>query len=163
MNHPKNYHGLIRLARPVRELPYYFGCLKAGFAGYAGLRLSERTQRERDCLNAYVRFEPLFPWSDNLGVEAFVLLVKRSRRLLGFWKRHHEDDVVTLRDYAETGDDSELQNERKSALGWLKMVGLVGANAFTVARYVVARLSSGASPIVKTIRVRNFMEMEPCA
>ncbi|MED6334095.1 MAG: GMC family oxidoreductase [Planctomycetota bacterium] len=163
MNHPKNYHGLIRLARPVRELPYYFGCLKAGFAGYAGLRLSERTQRERDCLNAYVRFEPLFPWSDNLGVEAFVLLVKRSRRLLRFWKRRHEDDVVTLRDYAETGDDSELQNERKSALGWLKMVGLVGANAFTVARYVVARLSSGASPIVKTIRVRNFMEMEPCA
>jgi choline dehydrogenase-like flavoprotein len=162
MNHPKNYHGLIRLARPVRELPYFFGCLQAGYAGYAGLRLSERVQRERDCLNAYVRFEPLFPWSDSLGVEAFVLLVKRSRRLLTFWKRRHADEVVTLRDYAETGDDSELANERKSFLGWLRVIGLVFADAVPVARYVLSRLRNGASPVVSTIRVRNFMEMEPC-
>ena len=38
MNHPKNYHGIIRLERPVAELPYYFGCLYRGYAGYAGLR-----------------------------------------------------------------------------------------------------------------------------
>jgi choline dehydrogenase-like flavoprotein len=162
MNHPKNYHGLIRLARPVRELPYFFGCLKSGYAGYAGLRLSERVQRERDCLNAYVRLEPLFPWSDSLGVEAFVLLVKRSRRLLTFWKKRHADEMVTLRDYAETGDDSELQNERKSVLGWLRVVGLVFADALPVARYFFSRLRNGASPVVRTIRVRNFMEMEPC-
>ena len=47
----------------------------------AGLRLSEAEQRRRELLDSYVRFEPLFPWTDSRGVEALVLLVKRSKRL----------------------------------------------------------------------------------
>src|SRR4051812_23487662 len=64
MNHPKNYCGVLELARPVDSAPYYFGCLHQGFAGYAGLRLPEDVQREKKLLNSYVRLEPLFPWSD---------------------------------------------------------------------------------------------------
>ena len=43
---------------------------------------AEDVQRERGLLNSYVRLEPLFPWSDNPGVESLVLFVKRSQILL---------------------------------------------------------------------------------
>ena len=163
MNHPKNYHGVIRLARPVRELPYHFGCLHHGYAGYAGLRLAEARQAELRCLNSYVRFEPLFPWSDNRGVEAFVLIAKRSKGLLRGWKQRREGEVVELRDYSETGDDSDLQNERKSLLGWIGIGVLVLLNAVVVARYLASRLLQGRAPLIRNVRLRNFMEMEPHA
>ncbi len=160
MNHPKNYFGTIRPARSVRELPYHFGCLHKGYAGYAGLRLREELQEERRVLNSYVRFEPLFPWSDNEGVESFVLFVKRSRGLFRAWKESKKDEVVTLRDYSETGDDTDLQNERKDALGWMRLAGNVVVNALPVGRYVAARLRRRAAA-VQAVRLRNFMEMEP--
>ena len=47
MNHPKNYRGVLHLAQPVEDLPYYFGCLSGGFAGYAGLRLSAAASAAR--------------------------------------------------------------------------------------------------------------------
>ncbi len=160
MNHPKNYHGLLSLARPVEELPYYFGCLFRGYAGYAGLTLDGDKQAERGLLNAYVRFEPLFPWSDNEGIEALVLLVKRSKILLAPVKKRGEEGLVSLRDYAETGDDSDLQNERKSALEWLGLVFKIALNAPRVAQYLFFRLTP-AKPKIRTVRLRNFMEMEP--
>jgi choline dehydrogenase-like flavoprotein len=161
MNHPKSYHGIVRLAKPVRELPYHFGCLAQGYAGYAGLRLREDLQRERGLLNAYVRFEPLYPWSDNRGVEALVYLVKHSGGLFGAWKRRQGGKLVSLRDYSETGDDSELQNERKTALDIVKLCGLVLLNLPMVLRYAVSRTVAGRAPPVRAIRLRNFMEMEP--
>ena len=161
MNHPKNYHGVIRLAQPVQELPYHFGCLHHGYAGYAGLRLSEARQAELGLLNSYVRFEPLFPWSDNRGVEAFVLVAKRSTGLLRRWKQRREGEVVAMRDYSETGDDSELQNERKSVLGWIGIGVLVLLNVVVVARYLASRLLQGRAPVIRNVRLRNFMEMEP--
>jgi choline dehydrogenase-like flavoprotein len=162
MNHPKNYYGLLELARPVEELPYYFGCLYHGYAGYAGLRLSEAVQAERGLVNSYVRFEPLFPWSDNDGVESLVLFVKRSKFILTFWKKQRSDEVVSLRDYSETGDDTDLQNQRKSFLGWLGLGLRVLANLPSVAQYLYYRLSR-ARLKVRRVRLRNFMEMEPSA
>jgi len=161
MNHPKNYYGIVRLSRPVRELPYHFGCMAQGFAGYAGLRLREELQLQRGLLNCYVRFEPLYPWSDNPGVEALVYLVKHSGGLFGAWKRSQGKKLVSLRDYSETGDDSALQNERKSALDIVKLFGTLFANLPMVARYAFSRTFAGRAPPVRAIRLRNFMEMEP--
>ncbi len=161
MNHPKNYGGLVHLAEPVRELPYQFGCLYEGYAGYAGLRLPDDAQRQQRVLNSYVRFEPLFPWSDNRGVESLVLLVKRSKGFYGRFKEKSRGKIVTLRDYSETGDDSDLQNERKGVLGWLGVVGAILIHLPMVLRYLNSRLREGAAPAVSTIRLRNFMEMEP--
>lgn len=162
MNHPKNYFGVIRLARPVVELPQYFGALFRGFAGYAGLRLREDVQRERQVLNSYVRFEPIFPWSDNRGVEALVLLAKRSSRLLSRWKKRREGKLTALRDYAETGDDSELQNQRRSLAGDLRLVLLIIAHLPRVLQYAWHRLVESARPRIRSVRLRNFIEMEPC-
>lgn len=161
MNHPKNYGGVLHLAEPVEELPYFFGCLYQGFAGYAGLRLKETMQTERQLLNCYVRFEPLFPWSDNEGVESLVLLVKRSGALFRFWKRSKRDQVVEIVDYSETGDDSDLQNQRKDAFDWFKVIGNVLLNLPSVLSYAWFRAIARRRPKVKRARLRNFMEMEP--
>ncbi len=161
MNHPKNYYGTLRLNRPVKELPYYFGCLYGGFAGYAGLRLKEAEQEEKGCLNAYVRFEPLFPWSGNRGVEALVFLAKRCKGFQKAWKNRKKGKVVSLRDYSETGDDTELQNERKSALEWMGLYLSIPLNFFSVLRYLYYRLVEKADLKIKTVRLRNFMEMAP--
>ena len=50
MNHPKNYRGILHLSRPVEELPYYFGFLSEGFAGYGGLRFPEDELARRGLL-----------------------------------------------------------------------------------------------------------------
>jgi choline dehydrogenase-like flavoprotein len=161
MNHPKNYHGVIELAEPVRELPWHFGCLFGGHAGYAGLRLPEATQAQDGLLNSYVRFEPLFPWSGSEGVESFVYMLKQSGGLREAFKARRKGKVTSLRDYSETGDDSELQNARKTNWQRLGMVGRVLIEAPTVARYAFSRLRDGRAPLVKRVRLRNFMEMEP--
>jgi len=163
MNHPKNYHGILHLARPVEDLPYYFGCLAEGYAGYAGLRLAEEVQRERALLNSYVRFEPLFPWSDSKGVEALVFLVKRSAFVMRRLRSKAKGEVVELRDYAETGDDSELQNARKSPRDWLGLALAIPLDLPKVLRYLHHRLISRAKPRITRVRLRNFMEMQPRA
>jgi choline dehydrogenase-like flavoprotein len=161
MNHPKNYHGVVRLARPITKLAYFFGALHQGYAGYAGLRLREDVQRERELVNCYVRFEPLFPWSDSRGVEALVALAKRSKTLMRRVRGKAEQGTVELRDYAETGDDSDLQNERKGAGGWLALGGHVLGDLPKVSRYAYHRAFGRSKPAVRAIRLRNFMEMEP--
>lgn len=160
MNHPKSYHGLLHLARPVEDLPYYFGCLRKGFAGYAGLRVRTDLQQERGLLNSYVRLEPIFPWTDCAGVEALVTFVKRSAAFLTFWKKRQQDEVIALRDYSETGDDSDVQNARRGLLGWLALAGVVLIHGPRVAQYLFFRLSK-RKPKISVARVRNFMEMAP--
>ncbi|QDU68528.1 FAD-dependent oxidoreductase [Engelhardtia mirabilis] len=159
MNHPKNYHGMLHLRAPVKRAAYFFGCLFEGFAGYAGLRLTEDEQRRRGLLNSYVRFEPMFPWSGNDGVESAVLLAKRSAGLLQAWKRRQKGPVE-LRDYSETGDDSDLQNARKGLAGWAGVGWNVVRHSPSVANYTFHRLSK-AAPAIRRVRLRNFMEMEP--
>ncbi len=161
MNHPKNYYGIIRLNQPIKELPYYFGCMYQGYAGYAGLKLDQKVQKEKGVLNSYLRFEPLFPWSDNRGVEALVFLAKQCRFLMSRWKKSKQGKLVSLRDYSETGDDTELQNERKTVYAWVMLFITVFINFPQVLRYLYFRLVARSAPRIKTIRLRNFMEMEP--
>ncbi len=163
MNHPKNYHGVVHLQRPLRGLPYYFGCLRQGFAGYAGFRLPDAVQREKELLNCYARLEPLYPWSDSEGVESLVALVKRSGGLFRRWKEQRKDQVVELRDWSETGDDSELQNARRSKAGWLGLGWNVLCDAPRVGAYARSRLFDRKGPWIRRARLRNFMEMEPRA
>ena len=109
-----------------------------------------------------MRFEPLFPWSDDEGVESAVLLAKRSVVALKALKKSRKGQVIELRDYSETGDDTDLQNARKSFGDWLGVGWNVIANAPSVASYAYHRLSKVA-PRISKVRLRNFMEMEPDA
>jgi choline dehydrogenase-like flavoprotein len=161
MNHPKSYHGVLTLARPVTELPYFFGCMWRGFAGYAGLRLDDAEQQRAGVLDSYCRFEPLFPWSDSVGVESLVTLAKRSRLVAGRLRDKAQKEVVALRDYSETGDDSELQNERRGPAGWMRLSWNVARDMPRVGRYAWNRVFARARPAVHAVRLRNFMEMQP--
>src|SRR5690606_223659 len=95
-------------------------------AGYGGLRLDEREQERAEVLNSYLRLEPLFPWTDRAGVAAAIEVMKRTRPLLQRWKRARRDDIVELRSWEETGDDSReshrpLAGHRALGLGWSLM------------------------------------------
>ncbi|MFT5286289.1 MAG: choline dehydrogenase-like flavoprotein [Planctomycetota bacterium] len=161
MNHPKNYNGILELAKPVEDLPYFFGCIYKGFAGYAGLRLPDEKQFEEEVMNSYVRFEPLFPWSDNDGIESMVLLAKKCKFIMKRFQKGKQDEVIDIRDYSETGDDSDFQNERKTTLGWIGLFVRILVNLPSVSQYLYFRLISRKKPLIKRVRLRNFMEMEP--
>jgi choline dehydrogenase-like flavoprotein len=163
MNHPKDNHGIIRLTRPQARLPGYFGFLSLaeGCAGYVGLRLNDQSQREQRLLNAYVRFEPIFNWTDDPGVAALISYLKRSRWLMRMFKRSKRGELVELRSYAETGDDSDMMNGRKRTRDHLAMLGDVAAHPLSVLRYLRSRLRDRAPEQVTAIRLRNFMEMAP--
>jgi choline dehydrogenase-like flavoprotein len=161
MNHPKDHHGMIHLTTPTADLPYYYGCIYKGFAGYAGLRLGEDYQAKHKLLNSYVRMEPLFPWTDSEGVEALVLFAKHSSFLMKRWTQGKQEEVVSLRDYSETGDDSEVQNARKSIGDWIGLAFRIPMDFWSVLNYLKYRLITRAKPKIKRVRLRNFMEMEP--
>ncbi|MBK7644879.1 MAG: GMC family oxidoreductase [Planctomycetes bacterium] len=161
MNHPKSYHGVLTLERSVTELPFFFGCMWRGFAGYAGLRLCDAEQERAGLLDSYCRFEPLFPWSDSIGVESLVTLAKRSRLVASRLRHKAQKEVVALRDYSETGDDSELQNERRGPAGWMSLGWNVVRDMPRVSRYAWNRVFERARPAVHAVRLRNFMEMQP--
>lgn len=161
MNHPKNSYGVVTFQKPLKELPYYFGFLFNNTAGYAGLRLAEKIQKEKTLLNSYVRFEPLFPWSNCPGVEAIIIIVQNLKAVMRIFQRLKKGRVISLRDYSETGDDSELQNIRRNFWQWLGMLALVLIYFPKVSRYLTSRILEGNSPPIRKVRLRNFMEMQP--
>lgn len=161
MNHPKDHYGIIKLQRPLKKLPAFFGFLHQGFAGYLGLRLPEEVQRREKLLNSYIRFEPIYIWSDNPGVESLVFYTKKMNVIMRGFRRMKKGKIIALRDYSETGDDSDLQNGRKTMADHMRMVGYIGLHLPAVAKYLFHRLQDRRDPRIRAIRVRNFMEMEP--
>lgn len=157
MNHPKNNFGILELNKAVKRVPYLFGYLEAGFAQYIGLRIREDIQRKLGILNSYIRFEPMYPWTDSHGVYALINLSKKAKMLLNWWK-NKQKGVVNLKDYNETGDDNE---RAPSDLGIFKSLWLIARDFKTVSLYVLNRLQSKKEVPIKRIRIRNFMEMEP--
>jgi choline dehydrogenase-like flavoprotein len=163
MNHPKNNFGVVRLSAPIGEAPGYFGflSLKTGHAAYVGLRVSEVLQEKEGLLNAYVRFEPVFNWSGRESIQALQFFVKRSKLLLRAVKGAKGKRVMPLRDYSETGDDSELMNSRKSFGEIAGMAGKISMDLPMVMYYVYNRLFDRKPLSVREIWLRNFMEMAP--
>lgn len=159
MNHPKNNFGMITLHEPIKKLPYLFGYLETGFAGYAGLRIRDDLQKELGVLNSYIRFEPMFPWTDSLGVYSLITLSKRARKLLTWWKRAQKG-IISLKDYNETGDDND--SAPKDTESTHRLIFYMMRDIYAVASYITHRVQPNKEIPIKKIRVRNFMEMEPC-
>lgn len=160
MNHPKNNYGVIRLKKSIQDDPYFFGCLKEGYAGFAGLRLNNNIQKEGNLLNSYLRFEPIFQWSRSPGVEGLVYLVKQAEGFLNIWKKSKSGQIIPIRDYSETGDDIFLQTEGIVFIRIIKACLAILFHLPSVINYVYYRLTRNKPEIWK-IGIRNFMEMEP--
>lgn len=161
MNHPKNYFGSLQFTTSQKSLPDYFGFLENDVAGYVGLRLRPDLQRQQGVLNSYTRLQPMYDWTDNRGIESLLYFIKRSASVKDVFRRINQGRVVELRDYAETGDDSDLQNAGKTPFDLLKMMALIVSNAPDVGKYLFYRAVSKRKPNVSRARLRNFMEMEP--
>lgn len=159
MNHPKENYGYIRLKKPIYEAPYFFGCMNAGFAGFAGLRIKDEIQKELGILNSYVRLEPVYSWSGNKGVESFIFLTKKVITGFKLWRKSGK--IVPVRDYSETGDDSPIQNDKKSFKDWAGIGFNIILNFGVIVRYATARVFKNKKVAIKIIKLRNFMEMEP--
>lgn len=162
MNHPKATYGVIDLATAQGPLPGYFGFLYPGlgYAGYVGLRLTALEQERQSVLNSYVRFEPVFDWSDDPGVDALVRFVKARASFMRFFRTLKRDEVVELRSYAETGDDQDLP-DGPARSGAMHRLREIVHHRRSVVRYLRARLTVAGGPLVTSIRLRNFMEMAP--
>lgn len=159
MNHPKGNHGLLHLNKPVKKLPYFFGYLQNGWAEYAGIRLNEATQLHLGVLNSYIRFEPIFPWTDNSGVQSLVILTKQMKFFLDWWKKKQKH-LIHLRDYNETGDDIKITS-RKEKFNLFFSLYKILIDFPVVINYLIHRLFQNKELPIKTIRLRNFMDMEP--
>lgn len=155
MNHPKSSSGIIKLNQPVYSLPYFFGYYFNGFAGFAGFRLDSESQIKSKVLNSYVRFEPIFPWSDNPGVWSFLTIVKKLKTLVNFWKVKQKN-LIHLRDYNETPD-----SDGATRFSWVRAIVDILLNIRSVIYYCIHRVFPNISLPIFKIRLRNFMEMEP--
>jgi len=158
MNHPKNNFGILKLNKPIKKAPYLFGYLEFGFAGYAGLRINENLQKELGVLNSYIRFEPMYPWTDSLGVYSLITLSKRAKMILNWWK-NKQKDLVNLKDYNETGDDNDMVSPNTPSI--TKSIFNILLDPRAVFLYILNRLQSKKEVPIHKIRIRNFMEMEP--
>jgi len=159
MNHPKASHGTIILNKPIVKATHFFGFLQDGYARYAGIRLKESVQRELGLLNSYMRLEPMFPWTDSKGVASLIFIVKNASIPLNAWKKGQKS-VVELKDYNETGDDSEIRDDNQIKTNWFKLLYSILSDFPAVFLYVIHRLSKNKEIKIKKIRIRNFMEME---
>lgn len=162
MNHPKNYFGWIQLHKKIKKLPACFGFLENGIAGYFGFRLCEEIQMREQVLNSYLRFEPMYSWSSGPGVDALLYFVKQSKALTNLFAKTRSNRLTELRSYAETGDDTDLSHGKRSFSKSTSQLYNLIANSPEISKYLFFRLVDRKSPSVRWIRLRNFMEMEPC-
>jgi choline dehydrogenase-like flavoprotein len=163
MNHPKNNYGIVRLKNPVNELPGYFGFMsyKKGYSGYIGLRIREEYQQREEILNSYIRFEPIYDWSNRDSIQCLNYFTKRSRLIMSTFKNIKRGKTISLRDYSETGDDSDIMNERKNIKDMSLMTGKIVADLPAVSKYLYYRFFDNKKVWITALNVRNFMEMEP--
>ena len=160
MNHPKGNFGIIKLTKPVKNLPHLFGYLRDGWSGYAGIRLQDDSERSLKVLNSYLRFEPIFSWTDSQGITALIIIVKKAKRFLNWWKQKQKN-IVQLRDWNETGDEVNEKRGFNQKINWLSSVWTIITDMPAIFSYIYYRLNNKKELLVKTVRLRNFMEMEP--
>lgn len=161
MNHPKGNAGVVWFKKPVAELPYYFGCLFKGFAGYAGMELAPAFREEHGLVAAYARLEPRYPWSDNIGVQSLIALIRSSSRVLQWSTALLSRRVASLRDYAETGETDDSLHLTTGPWMYVVCIARVLLHPIAVAQYLWYRLVPGATPHTRAARLRNFAEMAP--
>jgi choline dehydrogenase-like flavoprotein len=157
-NHPKGFFGVIKLKRKIKKLPHLFGFLHNNRSEYIGLSFDETTLRNKKLLNSYIRFEPVFPWTDNRGVEALVLFMKKTKFFLLLWKKRQKERV-DLKDWSETGDNAEQASSFGLGKTFL-LIPTIMRHFPGVCAYSLHRLFPKKELHVQKIRIRNFMDME---
>lgn len=143
MNHPKAKVGTLVLNNPKSAKRYFQHTEQSLYMRYAGIRILERLQRERNLLNAYIRLEPIYPWS---GSETWRLLQEAVSLLKRVLKQ-----VARFRFVAAMVDAvSVLYRLVKLLPRLLNVLYLLGARGL-----------SFLSPLPARASVRCFIDMAP--
>jgi len=159
MNHPKDNFGIVKLNRPIGNASHFFGYLYDGWSQCVGIRLNEEIQKSLGLLNSYIRLEPIFPWTDSRGVAILIDMTKRARFFLNYWKSKQKD-IILFRDWNETGDDKrEVGGNKKLKL--FSYFFIIIHDIRSVTKYLIYRFLPKKKLLVHSLRLRNFMEMEP--
>ncbi len=161
MNHPKGNCGVINLYSNRNSFSKYFGYLNQSHSQFTGLALPASLQEGRKILNSYARFLPVYPWSNNRGVESLIWLFKQSKVSIKKIIASDDKGLIMLRDYSETGDSNEIADQRLSIRTLLRSVFQVLTHLPSVFQYTYYRLIPCVTPSIRQIMLRNFMEMSP--
>lgn len=134
MDHPKGVVGeIVPLSKSV-YLPAYWGTTDDAQAVRAGLALTRAFREKHRILNSYCLLEPVFPWSYNPGLSAFISLAQAIKR------RNIPSDILVQ--YGRS-----MVSNHKAIFGWL-------------GSQVQKRIFNRQSRIQK-MTVWNFMEQAP--
>jgi hypothetical protein len=144
----------------TQDLSKFWGFMYGKYSGFNAFRLKEDIQKEEKVLNSYIRFEPLYSWTDNKGLESFVRLNKTFKFFYKRFQEKNKDQVVSLRDFSET-DDEVLPMDKITLKLLLKNIFNIIVNFTIVFEYIYFRLMKNKQPKLKGIRLRNIMEMAP--
>jgi len=155
MNHPKVNYGTIYLNEPVKDAPYYFGTLYKGYRSYAGFELSKEYREKNNLLNSYIKFEPVYQWSNNLGVKSFVTLFEKANKLFSYFLNIRKIKIISIRDYLD------IQNKDKIFADYLKLIWNITIHLPSVLIYIFYKLVPNTSPMIHKINLMQFMEMAP--
>ncbi len=106
MDHPKGVVGEIQPEDPNVFLPAYWGTTEDSQSVRGGIALSPEFRAEHKILNSYVLLEPVFPWSYNPELSAFIALAQTIKR------RKIPSDIL-----ARYG--REMINHYSAIFGWI--------------------------------------------
>lgn len=134
MDHPKGVVGEIVPLSKSLYLPAYWGTTEDAQAVRAGLALTRVFREQHKILNSYCLLEPVFPWSYNPGLSAFISLAQAIKR------RNIPSDILVQ--YGRS-----MASNHKVILGWL-------------GSQIQKRIFNRQARIQK-MTVWNFMEQAP--
>ncbi|WOS64777.1 GMC oxidoreductase [Sinorhizobium fredii] len=136
MNHPKGNVGSITFSKALAPSHELFERKCQNFNGYVGLRLKESIQREQGALNPYVRLEITRDEGDYPKAKELSKAFRSTLKSIG------------RRDFRSAGSSGISMVRRADGLGQI------------IAR-AAKRMRNRNTGLVKTARLRCFVEMEP--
>jgi choline dehydrogenase-like flavoprotein len=172
MNHPKGYHGTIRLEYAATASDRLFSVYKGSHYGYVGLRLRDAIQADRGLLNSYASIQPVFPWTDSVGLQSLLTLTRRAQALLGRDRSDPGEEAKGLASHSEEQRElvtakrptlfavPELTASTAPASSFVLAINVL-KDARRVAQYAWARIFTRSNQKVRVAHLSNYMEMEP--
>lgn len=134
MDHPKGVVGEIKPFDRNLFLPAYWGTTENAQAVRGGIALAKEFRASNRILNSYCLLEPVFPWSYNPGLSAFIAFAQAVKR------RKIPSDILVQYGRA-------MIDNRNAILGW-------------VGSQIQKRIFNRQARIQK-MTVWNFMEQAP--
>jgi len=136
MNHPKGNVGSVTFSKAIAPSHELFERKHQSFNGYVGLRLNESVQREQGDLNSYIRLEVTRDEGDYPKAKELSKAFRSTLKAIG------------RGDYRGAGSSGISMVRRAGGLGQI------------IAR-AAKRMRNRNAGLVKTARLRCFVEMEP--